>query len=54
MTDVVIDIDIVVIHPDWIRQLEGHQRKLALKDRRDVHPAHNVFLDVFVEIAVVA
>ena len=53
-TDVIVDVDLVVLDPHRIRQLERHQRELAREHGRDVQAIDDVLLEVLVEVAGVA
>jgi hypothetical protein len=53
IADVVVDVDVVVVNPDRIREVERHQRELAREDRREVHALRDVVLDRLVPVAAV-
>jgi hypothetical protein len=54
MADVVVDVQVVVVHPNRVGQVEGHQRELALERADEVQPRRQVGLGILVEIACVA
>jgi hypothetical protein len=54
MANVVVEVDVLVVDPDRIGQVEGHQRELALEHRREMDARGHVTLHVLVVVAVVA
>ena len=53
MANVVLDIQMLIHHPHRIGQIKRHMQQLALKDRRQMHPALNVLADIGSEVALV-
>jgi hypothetical protein len=51
---VVVDVDVVVVHPHGVGHVEGHQRELAREHVGQVDAAGHEALGVFVEVALVA
>jgi hypothetical protein len=54
VADVVVDIEVVVLDPHRVGQVEGHQRQLAREHRRQVQAPRQVLLDIVVPVAPVA
>ena len=49
VADVVVEVDVVVVDPDRVGEVERHQRELAREHRRQVHPLGDVRLHRLVE-----
>ena len=53
-TDVIVDVDLVVVGPHGVRQLERHQRELAREHLGHVQAVDDVLPEVVVEVARVS
>ena len=51
--DMTIDVELVVLDPARIVDIEGRFLQTGLKDRRDMNPVRDHLLEVFEEVALV-
>jgi hypothetical protein len=51
---VIVEVDVVIVDPHRLAELERHRRELARQHRRQVQPLREHRLEVFVEVAFVA
>ena len=52
-SNMVVEIDVIVLDPHGLRQFERHRREFAGEDRRQMQAVADHRLDVFVEVALI-